>query len=628
MIRKLLLIAAVVLLPPALAAAQPSASPQAAVSESRVEAIEPLLAERPFGIGPPASDRESWARLARVEAFATTVRRADELLKSEFPALPDDLYLDFSRTGNRTRFQTVAFARRSWLGQLAVAECVTNEGRYLAALVDVIRRICAEKTWVLPAHDLDLANFEGRGVTIDLFSSDVASELATVDHLLGDALPEDVRRLLRDRCDHFVLDPWKRALAGESRAAGWMKSAHNWNAVCLANCTAAALALVDDRRERARFVAGAEQHSLAFLGGFTPDGYCSEGLGYWNYGFGHYVMLAEMIRQATAGRLDLFDRPQVKAPAAFGWRIMIADGVAPAFADCGVYPKPSPALMAYVLRRAKASYRGWERLPPGYAPKSAAEMMMHHGLAVFEPMPEPPQPLEIGPRDWFADAGVLVGRPTTGRLGVALKGGHNAEFHNHNDLGSFVVVVGGRCVLLDPGPETYTRRTFSKERYASKLLNSFGHPVPVVGGRLQRTGRDAAARILATDFTPTSDTLTMDLASAYDAPGLRELTRIFTFDRAADTLTVSDRVAFAEPDTFETALVTLGTWTRGDDGTLDIRDGDSGVTVKIDTGGTSHDVTAEQITEDAPVRATRIAIRLTSRVTAAAIRLTIEPAPK
>jgi len=64
---------------------------------------------------------------------------------------------------------------------------VTHEGRYIPAIIDVIRRICAEKTWVLPAHDLDLANFEGRGITIDLFSSAVALELATVDHLLGDA---------------------------------------------------------------------------------------------------------------------------------------------------------------------------------------------------------------------------------------------------------------------------------------------------------------------------------------------------------------------------------------------------------------------------------------------------------
>ena len=41
-----------------------------------------------------------------------------------------------------------------------------------------------------------------------------------------------------------------------------------------------------------------------------------------------------------------------------------------------------------------------------------------------------------------------------GRLGVALKGGHNAEHHNHNDVGSYVVALAGTTPLLDPGPGT------------------------------------------------------------------------------------------------------------------------------------------------------------------------------
>jgi len=32
------------------------------------------------------------------------------------------------------------------------------------------------------------------------------------------------------------------------------------------------------------FAAAAEKYVENFLAGFTPDGYCSEGLGYWNYG--------------------------------------------------------------------------------------------------------------------------------------------------------------------------------------------------------------------------------------------------------------------------------------------------------------------------------------------------------
>ena len=49
---------------------------------------------------------------------------------------------------------------------------------------------------------------------------------------------------------------------------------------------------------------------MNFLKGFTPDGYCGEGTGYWNYGFGHYVFLAEEIRLATGGQIDLLARKE------------------------------------------------------------------------------------------------------------------------------------------------------------------------------------------------------------------------------------------------------------------------------------------------------------------------------
>ena len=51
----------------------------------------------------------------------------------------------------------------------------------------------------------------------------------------------------------------------------------------------------------------------AYLTGFTPDGYCSEGMGYWNYGFGNYVELGALCRNATRGELDLFRFPKIRA---------------------------------------------------------------------------------------------------------------------------------------------------------------------------------------------------------------------------------------------------------------------------------------------------------------------------
>jgi uncharacterized protein YfaT (DUF1175 family) len=85
-------------------------------------------------------------------------------------------------------------------------------------------------------------------------------------------------------------------IEGRQPEAFWLWATHNWNAVCLAGTVGTALAVVESSRDRAWFVAVAEERIRSFLRGFTPDGYCSEGLGYWNYGFGHYVWLGEMLR--------------------------------------------------------------------------------------------------------------------------------------------------------------------------------------------------------------------------------------------------------------------------------------------------------------------------------------------
>jgi len=235
-------------------------------------------------------------------------------------------------------------------------------------------------------------------------------------------------------------------------------------------------------------------------------------------------------------------------------------------------------------------------------------------------------------RDWFGDAGILICRPAHGQaqgLGAALKGGHNAEQHNHNDVGSFVVALGDATPLVDPGAEVYTRRTFSGRRYESNVLNSFGHPVPRVAGKLQSPGRQAAAKVLKTEFTDPKDTLVLDIRSCYDVPELAKLVRTFVFSREGrGSLVVSDAVEFTSPQEFETALITLSPWKQLSDDTLRIGEGASAVEVKISAGEHALRIKAEEIHEDLPGKVVpkRIGIMLTSPIQRATIRATIAPA--
>ncbi len=602
------------------------------IDNNRVAEIAGWLSEKPEGFGVPISDLINWRTLFRQESFAKEISDAERLLSEPIPDQPDDLYLDFSRTGNRTRWQKVSGQRRGRVPTLTMAECLENRGRFLPAFEEIVRVLCSERTWVMPAHDAKLTNFRGETVDIDLGSSALAWSLATADYLLADKLGPEIRQLIRANLEQRIFQPYRDMALGKRAKNWWMTGTNNWNAVCLAGVTGSALAAIDSRDDRAFFVAAGEHYSKYFLEGFTDDGYCSEGLGYWNYGFGHYVMLNEMIHQATGGKIDLLQNRKAKQAATFGSKIEIINGVYPAFADCSINAEPSSRLMYYVSRRLGLGLRRWEQINPVSADGSLYESMMYSFPNSASQTPPVPNDSEgPGIRSWFDQAGILICRPaanSSSRLGVALKGGHNNEHHNHNDVGSFVVVLGDAALLLDPGGEVYTARTFSSRRYESNVLNSFGHPVPLVAGKLQQTGSQARARVVSQSFTDDADTLVLDIASAYDVPELRKLERTFVYSRqGAGSLSVTDEVVFSKPCDFGTALVTFEKWQEMRGSSLKIYDQKEALHVGITATGAEFEIKPEVIREDLSARKepTRLGINLTQPVTSAVIRVTLTP---
>ncbi len=602
------------------------------IDPARVRELAQMLPAQPVGVGRPITDRAAWDNLRRHRAFASLVNRAEALAREPVPALPEELYLDYSRTGNRTRCERVLSARTSRIASLTMAECLEDQGRFIQPLAKAIEAVCSERTWVYPAHDGKLDNFYGRRIDIDLRASAVGWELATVDYLLGDKLPAATRRLIRANVGRRVLQPFRDMVLGRRPELWWMRVRQNWNAVCLSGVVGSALALENSPDERAWFVAAGEKYIRFFLSGFTPDGYCSEGIGYWNYGFGHFLLMSEAIRQATSGGLDLLADPAALQPALYSLRTEILNGIYPSIADCHPGSRPDPQFVRFICARfglRPPHARGGEFVSPSGG-------LVHALLFSFLPRPLPRVPEtarlpDTKLRTWFEDGGVLICRPTPGsetQFAVALKGGNNDENHNHNDVGSFSVVAGSSMVICDPGGEVYTARTFSAHRYDSKVINSYGHAVPVVAGQLQRTGKDAKAAVLRTDFQDGRDTLALDIRSAYAVPQLKKLERTFTFRRAEPaSLTVRDRVRFTEPESFEEALITWGTCRKVSRDELEITDDKGAVGVKIDSGGLPFNIHDEIINENVPTpkKPRRIGIGLAHPVKDATITLRITP---
>jgi len=619
---------------PILALLASFAAQAAEPSSARVQEIASWLPARPEGFTPPISDRAAWrARVDQIE-FADIITQATELAAHPAPATDDSYYLDFTTNGNRTRWEKSELALRAGVGVFTIAECLENQGRFIAPLEALIATLCAERTWVYSAHDKTLANFRGEIVEIDLGVANLVWALATTDSLLGNKLSAATRALLRENMERRVFRPFRDAVTGAKPEFWWMQAHMNWNAVCVAGVTGAALATLESAQDRAWFIASAEIYIRNFLSGFPPDGYCDEGLGYWNYGFGHFTMLSETVRRATAGRLDMLTWPAAGMPAFFGARSEILAGIYPSIADAEPAVQPGERLMALLADR-------FGFPAPVRAPAKPGLSRRYYESLILTPVPDlgrkpiasPGALHELAYRTWFSDGGVLICRPaaeTNAPFAVCLKGGSNAESHNHNDVGTFMVVSGKTMLICDPGKIVYTSRNPSPQRYDSKVMSSYGHTVPLIAGRQQIAGKGTAAVVKASQFTPAVDSVTYDLRAAYRVPELQQLDRQFTYKRGpASSLTVTDIVQFSQSSTYEMALITWGHWERISPRVVRISDGADAIRVTIDAGDQPLELSAETLDEDVytPKKPVRLGLKVTRPVTQLTFTLTIAPEP-
>jgi len=139
---------------------------------------------------------------------------------------------------------------------------------------------------------------------------------------------------------------------------------------------------------------------------------------------------------------------------------------------------------------------------------------------------------------WFPDIQVMGARDREGSgegLCLSAKGGHNAESHNHNDIGNFIVYADGKPVIIDAGVETYSAKTFGPQRYEIWTMQSAYHSLPTVNGVMQQAGKTFAARDVEYKVDDALARLTLDIAAAYPSEaGLNSWTRRMTLNRGED----------------------------------------------------------------------------------------------
>ena len=464
-------------------------------------AITPALLATPTIPVPPASDRRAWAAVD-----IASLRRDDP--GTPWPVPLASQYARYFRDGDRDEHEQVVWQRDRRVTRAAVLAAATLAPRWIDEVADGVTLLCEQSSWCWPAHD---ETFRRHGAvvptvtdpTLDLGAGEVAAQLAWLDHLLGEQLDESypgLRARIRHEVGIRVLTPFETR-----RDWHWLGldgHVHNWSAWIHSNVLVAALLLVGDPVRRTRLVTLVVEGLDRYAASLPADGAIDEGYSYWWQGARRLFEALDLLTTATGGALSDAPLHALRETVAFphrvhlggDWYLNHADGQArpprmqpwdALFRAARRVGDPAAAAHALSFRTAPDETIGLGQLLRALTDPDWAD----RGGGGRSSTTRPPGGV------WFPSTQVLIAR--SARLTLAVKGGHNGENHNHNDVGSFVVALDGVPVLVDPGRPTYTAQTFGPRRYEIWTMQSSWHNTPTIRGAAQQAGRSSAARDVA-----------------------------------------------------------------------------------------------------------------------------------
>ncbi len=466
---------------------------------------------------------------ANREALARIRTEAERLYDAPIAALSYHNFHLYRTAGSRGEYEAEFFEHRRLLCIYTAMALLGEDPKWLAKLCDVIWAVCDEYSWAVPAHLTRSHTPESRITRIDLFAAETACAIGTLYHLLGDLLPVEVRQRMEYELMRRIVEPYRQ------NPTVW--PVNNWSGVCVFGVCDAITCL--DLRDVFEECLPAMQRSAAdFLASFGEDGCCMEGSLYWSYGFSFFCYFADRMYRYTDGKINYFADPKVEKIARFGAHTYLGYGdCVLTFSDAPHTYKYDPGLWEILAAR----YEGIVPPPPSCAASFGDDLRYRFApfiRSLYAPRPDLPQPQQ----GWvyYESAQWYIHKTRT--YTFAAKAGHNAEPHNHNDVGSFILFDAGRYILDDIGFPVYYAGYFGADRYKDMCASSLGHSVPIVAGEAQRAGEEFAGEVLAAD----GDRFCIQIGGAY---GDVRLTRTFTMlergirmrDEAADGVRFAER---------------------------------------------------------------------------------------
>ncbi len=472
------------------------------------------------------------------------LEKADLALTKTYEALKMTEYMLFVETGDRTKFERKYFERRDDCSYLSIAFWLTEDEKYVKPLIDGVFRICDEFTWCVPAHAELPSNpsIELIQTQIDLFQAETGRLLTDIDALVGEKLPYYVKERISTEVRKRIIEPLK------VRGFWWhINCNNNWAAVC-AGGVGVGLLHYGTEAEINHYLPRLYQAMENFLGGYNDDGCCMEGYAYWNYGFGYFVIFAKMILDYTNGEVNYFEREKVKNIATYVKKIRMGRSKIASFSDGGSTFTFSPGLMSYL----KELYPDEVSLPALELGTTKGNVYSMKEFLWFNvDYKEDEYKTETS---YFEGAEWFISR--SDNFSFAAKAGNNDEPHNHNDIGSFMIVTNNDDIpLADFGCGVYNAFTFRPDyRYKMIQNSSAGHSVPIINGEFQKVGREYSAN----NVKALDNLFSFDMEGAYEEGLVNKLHR--EFEVKEKSVVLCDTVEYS--DKTESITERMVSWTK------------------------------------------------------------------
>ncbi|MBR2930162.1 MAG: heparinase II/III family protein [Clostridia bacterium] len=494
-----------------------------------------------------------WANFAiSEEKVEDIIKRAEGYLEEEIPMLTLSMYHDFFVSGSRQPFVAQHIKRRDILVYLALAEHHERSGRFMSKLCDALWAILEETTWVIPAHIGHNPTANGAEYPpvynetalhgVDLYAANTGSALSLVMLLLRKELSE-ISPILTERTEYEIEKRIIRPFISfhHSYTGEYGKKCNNW-VTHVVECVLFTVGVCEKRQHVREAVV---RRSMGYLDNYMAwmpeDGGCDEGPGYWSGAGASYFTALEELYDLTDGAVNVFDNQIIRNMGEFIYKFNINGRRYVNFADCS--PNVSPD--GYLIKR--------------YGERCGSEGMVAFGKMLIAEENTPAVHYSLSYRTirnlatkrlteatvtkaerfvWYPDLKVMISREsedTSKGMFLAIKGGHNKQSHNHNDVGSYIVYKNGNPVVIDPGNTTYVRDTFGPNRYNIWSMQSHYHNLPAFDGKGEHQGD--VFRSVREVYDEDSHKLTLGLELAFERDaGVESYTRSAVLDGGVATV--------------------------------------------------------------------------------------------